>query len=104
MSPSWIDAHRACEDSGKHEGDLELITWESVSEFGDKLGWGNIVVEESDEMKQKFEAEFNGSQEKLYEHWPRAFRWTCCGTDGNQKYGCDHHGSGSKACSCDFCR
>ena len=48
MSPSWIDAHRACEDGAKHEGDLELITWESTSELREKLGWGNCLIEESE--------------------------------------------------------
>ncbi len=104
MPKSWIDAHRVCEDGGKHEGDLELITWERVDKDGYKLGWGNCYIEESDEMKQKFEKEFNSDHKKLYDYRPQAFRWRCCGTDGNQEFGCDHHGSGSNPCSCDYCR
>jgi hypothetical protein len=104
MSATWIDAHRACEDGGKHEGTLELITWESTDSDGDRLGWGNVLIDEADELEKKFETEFNSSHEKLYEYRPQAFRWTCCGTQGDQDFGCDHHGSGSRACTCDFCR
>jgi len=68
------------------------------------MGWGNVLLEESADMKAKFEGEFKGDPRKLYRHWPQAFRWTCCGIDAGMKYGCDHHGEGSKPCSCDFCR
>lgn len=103
MSTSWIDAHCTCEDGGNHEGNLEIITWYSGS-GDDKLGWGKVYIDDADELKQKFEIEFNSSHEKVYEYRPLAFRWTYCGMDGAQDFGCDHHGSGSKACSCDFCR
>ncbi|KAI1773578.1 hypothetical protein F4818DRAFT_116554 [Hypoxylon cercidicola] len=36
-------------------------------------------------------------------YWPRAFRWTCCGLCGDQRLGCDHHGTGPDPCQCDFC-
>jgi hypothetical protein len=68
------------------------------------MGWGNCLASESDEMKGKFENDFNSNEAKLYEYWPQAFRWTCCGTEGDQRFGCDHHGSGSTPCSCDFCK
>jgi hypothetical protein len=51
--------------------------------------------------KQK---DLKGDEKKLYDEWPQGFRWTCCGTPGDQKFGCDHHGRGSKPCTCDFCR
>src|SRR6266498_4166168 len=98
MAPTsqWYDPHRLCEDGNKHEGRLELITWSS----GDgELGWGNCIAEESDELKEKFEKEFKGDEKKMYEYWPQGFRWTCCGTEGDQMFGCDHHGTGSGACS-----
>lgn len=99
----WYDKHRKCQDGYKHEGKLELITWNSV-EDGYEKGWGNVVIEESDDMRTKFEEEFKGDEAKLYEYWPQAFRWTCCGTDAGMDWGCDHHGSGSRACTCDYCR
>jgi hypothetical protein len=80
---------------------LELITWSCPK---DGLGWGNIVEEESDDHRRKFEVEFGGDEEKFYKYWQQAFRWTCCGTDAGMDWGCDHHGSGSKPCTCDFCR
>lgn len=65
------------------------------------------VVEEVDEMKEKFEGEFGRSHAKLADYWPNAFRWTCCGMrldEGN--WGCDHHGDPRSPvpCKCDFCR
>jgi len=68
------------------------------------MGWGNCLASESDELKEKFEKEFNSNEEKMYEYWPQGFRWTCCGTEGDQRFGCDHHGNGSTPCSCDFCK
>ena len=112
-SPKWYDKHRLCQDEFKHEGRLELITWSvpatSQRSDGDDwcedMGWGNCVAgEDSDSLKRKFETEFSGSEEKLYEYWPQGFRWTCCGIDGDQEWGCDHHGTGSESCTCDFCR
>jgi hypothetical protein len=99
----WYTKYRKCDDGSLHEGKLELITWNSNSD-GDKMGWGNVLLEESADMKAKFEGEFKGDPRKLYRDWPQAFRWTCCGMDAGMKFGCDHHGEGSKPCSCDFCR
>ncbi|KAF8162110.1 hypothetical protein BJ912DRAFT_1006650 [Pholiota molesta] len=100
-APKWYDKHRKCRDGNRHEGDLELITWPNAQEG---TGWGHVLEEEADEMRAKFEGEFGGDEQKLFKYWPQAFRWTCCGTDADMNWGCDHHGSGSKPCSCDFCR
>ena len=48
--------------------------------------------QESDDLKRKFEEEFEKDPERLYEYLPQAFRWTCCGTDASMDWGCDHHG------------
>ena len=97
----WYDKYRKCRDGTKHEGQLELITW--VCEE-DQIGFGACWLEECDNLKNKFETEFEGNLARFYEYRPHAFRWTCCGTSGSMRYGCDHHGTGSKPCSCDFCR
>jgi hypothetical protein len=102
-SVPWYDKYRKCSDGSLHEGKLELITWNSIS-YDEEMGWGNVILEESADMKAKFEGEFQGDPKKLYRHWPQAFRWTCCGIDADIKFGCDHHGTGSKPCTCDFCR
>ncbi|GLB41022.1 putative MYND finger [Lyophyllum shimeji] len=99
--PKWYDKHRKCRDGHNHEGDLELITWNCPKE---KTGWGAVCLEEADDLKHRFETEMGGDLQKLYEEWPDAFRWTCCGTSAGMDHGCDHHGSGSFPCSCDFCR
>ncbi|KAF5337594.1 hypothetical protein D9758_014937 [Tetrapyrgos nigripes] len=65
---------------------------------------GNVFKEEADELKRKFEQEFSGDEEKFYKYRRQAFRWTCCGLDADLDYGCDHHGTGSAPCSCDFCK
>lgn len=114
-SPShWYDKHRLCEDRTQHEGSLELITWSVPATnqrpadsdgFCPDLGWGNCFAgEDSDSLRRQFETEFAGSEERFYEYWPQGFRWTCCGTEGEQKFGCDHHGKGARPCSCDFCK
>ncbi|KAJ7217714.1 hypothetical protein GGX14DRAFT_597525 [Mycena pura] len=100
-APKWYDKHRKCQDGRNHEGRLELITWDCPEE---ELGWGACFADESDDLKKKFETEFGSDEEKFFEHWPQGFRWTCCGTDGGMDYGCDHHGSGSRSCTCDYCR
>jgi hypothetical protein len=100
-SAVWYDKHRKCRDGNKHEGRLELIIWSCPKEA---TGWGHCCKEESDDLRRKFEVEFGGDEEKFHEYWPQGFRWTCCGTDAGMEYGCDHHGSGSKPCTCDFCR
>ncbi|KDQ17573.1 hypothetical protein BOTBODRAFT_29748 [Botryobasidium botryosum FD-172 SS1] len=99
--PAWHDKHRKCDDGNRHEGRLELITWTLP---GSDLGWGNCFAEESDDLKRKFEVEYGGDEEKFFEYWPQGFRWTCCGAEGDNTYGCDHHGAGRKPCTCDFCR
>lgn len=104
-SKPWYDKHRKCEDGNRHEGKLELIIW-SGERDGTEVGWGNHPVEDSGavKLKEKFETEFNSDEEKLYKYWPPAFRWTCCGEDADSSFGCDHHGSGSTPCTCDFCK
>ncbi|KAH6983603.1 hypothetical protein BKA56DRAFT_631858 [Ilyonectria sp. MPI-CAGE-AT-0026] len=102
-SGQWYDRHRKCDDGYSHEGKLALITWTSILD-GNRMGWGNTFAAESDRLKEKFEKEFNSNEEKLYEYWPHAFRWTRCGNEGDQQFGCDHHGTGSTPCTCDFCR
>ncbi len=97
----WYDCHRLCQDGSEHFGDLELITWKCPT---DGTGWGNVFVEEEEHMKKKFTEEFGGDLKKLFDNWPQAFRWRCCGMDGSMTWGCDHHGSGTKPCTCDFCK
>lgn len=105
----WYDAFRKCEDGTSHFGDLELITWGKTRyEDGDQkvdgeLGWGNSVVNEVWFLKQKYEEEFGFDDISMYEFWPQGFRWTCCGLEGDERLGCDHHGSGLDPCQCDFC-
>ncbi|KIM38938.1 hypothetical protein M413DRAFT_447589 [Hebeloma cylindrosporum] len=101
ISLVWYDRYRKCKDGTRHEGKLELMTWPSPEE---DLGWGGCFADESDDLKHKFEVEFGGDEARFYKHWPQGFRWTCCGTDAGMKWGCDHHGTGSKPCTCDFCR
>lgn len=101
----WYDVHRRCDDSSDHEGRLELITWptSAADAHGEAMGWGNCLAEESQEMQKTFEEQYAGDEERFYEYWPQGFRWTCCGTSGDLSYGCDHHGKGTKPCTCDFC-
>ncbi|KAF9475461.1 hypothetical protein BDN70DRAFT_840872 [Pholiota conissans] len=104
LIPKWYDKYRKCRDGNLHEGNLELITWSCTeTEDGILKGWGNVDIEESADLKEKFEKEFKGDEKELHRYWPEAFRWTCCGTDAGIEYGCDHHGTGSTPCSCDFC-
>ncbi|KAJ7899045.1 hypothetical protein B0H13DRAFT_1718217 [Mycena leptocephala] len=100
-APKWYDKHRLCRDGNSHEGRLELITWDCPEEG---KGWGAYFADESESLKRKFEIEFESDEEKLFDYWPRGFRWTCCGTHAGMDYGCDHHGTGSRPCTCDFCR
>ncbi|RYP40831.1 hypothetical protein DL769_011706 [Monosporascus sp. CRB-8-3] len=100
----WYDAHRKCRDGSSHFGELELITWEGVAEStGERLGWGNCLISEGPALKRKYEEEFGCDDSKLFKEWPQAYRWTCCGTGGDMKWGCDHHGSGPRPCECDYC-
>lgn len=75
-------------------GELELITWGGVDN-GIRLGWGGIVVEESAALKRRFETDMGRDEAQLFSRWPAAFRWRCCGMDGESRMGCDHHGNGS---------
>ncbi|KDR69935.1 hypothetical protein GALMADRAFT_255247 [Galerina marginata CBS 339.88] len=97
----WYDRFRKCKDGSRHEGRLELITWPNAKEG---TGWGQCFADEADDLRRKFEEEYDGDEGKFFKYWPQGFRWTCCGTDSGMKWGCDHHGSGSKPCTCDFCR
>ncbi|KAF9523940.1 hypothetical protein CPB83DRAFT_645991 [Crepidotus variabilis] len=97
----WYEAYRKCKDGTRHEGVLELITWSCPKEG---TGWGHCFEEESADMKEKFEVKYGGDEKRFYNYWPQGFRWTCCGMEGDMKYGCDHHGTGKKPCTCDFCR
>ncbi|KAK0484892.1 hypothetical protein IW261DRAFT_865427 [Armillaria novae-zelandiae] len=97
----WYDRYRLSQDGSKHFGKLELITWKCPEEG---TGWGHVVVEEEEYMKNKFQNESGGDQRKFYKYWPQGFRWTCCGMDGSMTFGCDHHGTGPSPCTCDFCK
>ena len=78
-----------------HKGKLELVEWgmrggpDMLDEYGDEqeaLGWGGCFVEESDELKAKFE-ESHGERtpQNLAAfhdgHHDGCFRWTCCGNE-----------------------
>ena len=48
---------RRCDDGGRHDGSLELLTWECPDDgtgLG-ALGWGACFLEESEHLKDKFE-------------------------------------------------
>lgn len=98
----WKKYQTKCEDGGRHDGKLELITWESIDD-GEKLGWGACLIDESADLKHMYETNYGSDDAKFYEYWPQGFRWTCCGGRGDNPYGCDHHGTGSTPCKCDFC-
>ncbi|TFK99195.1 hypothetical protein BDV98DRAFT_511234, partial [Pterulicium gracile] len=99
----WYDKHRKCDDRSEHFGKLELIIWTGVDD-GDKLGFGCVYEDEADDLKHRFETEFNSDLEKFFEERPMGYRWTCYGMVGDMTYGCDHHGTGPKPCTCDYCR
>ncbi|KAJ7826097.1 hypothetical protein B0H14DRAFT_2453212 [Mycena olivaceomarginata] len=100
-APKWYDKHRMCRDGNKHEGRLEIVTWESPEH---NTGWGACDKDRAEEVKRYFETDMEGDEELLFKYMPTAFRWTCCGTHARKNPGCDHHGSGSYPCTCDFCR
>ena len=58
-----------------------------------------ILVEAEANSKQKLE-DCGGDFAEFFKLCPQAFRWTCCGTPGDNVKGCDHHGTG---CRCDNC-
>ncbi|EIN13012.1 hypothetical protein PUNSTDRAFT_82541 [Punctularia strigosozonata HHB-11173 SS5] len=104
-SSSWMDKYRGCRDGSLHEGKLELMTWEYIEPTTkERMGWGNVVIEGAEYMKKVLREECNGKLSRLFKKRPEAFRWTCCGTDAGMNFGCDHHGTGSRPCTCDFCR
>jgi hypothetical protein len=70
---------------------------------------GGCLVEESDELKRKFETEFGGDKLKLLKYNDMAFRWTCCGL--NARHGNEWLRSSRRLmatmrarlpCGCDF--
>jgi hypothetical protein len=67
-------------------------------------GWGYKLRAEADALRARFEGGLRRDERALHAEWPGAFRWTCCGTDAEMDWGCDHHGTGSRPCTCDFCR
>jgi uncharacterized C2H2 Zn-finger protein len=86
-----------------HYGVPELIIWPGNDDAGFKTGWGNVQESESAALKKRFEKEMGCDEEKLAKARPEAFRWTCCGATLDTPYQCDHHGSGPRPCTCDFC-
>lgn len=55
-------------DGSFHNGQLELVTWPSRS---GRKGWGGVVVEESEEMRNKYLTEFRSDDQKVRP----VFRW-----------------------------
>ncbi|KIY69942.1 hypothetical protein CYLTODRAFT_392887 [Cylindrobasidium torrendii FP15055 ss-10] len=102
----WYDRYRLCRDGSKHQGKLELMTWGESAEDndGDETGWGCCLIDECEGLKKLYETKYGSDDSRFYKYWPQGFRWTCCGTTGDMSYGCDHHGTGSRPCTCDFCR
>lgn len=122
----WFDKHRKCDDMSAHFGKLELVTWSGVCQVTEgtlllqsvpftlqrnptiaakeHLGFGCVFEEEAADPKERFETDCHSDLEKFFEYRPQGFRWTCCELVGSSPYGCDHHGTGPKACTCDFCR
>ena len=49
-------------DGSFHDGQLELVTWPSRS---GRKGWGGVVVEESEEMRNKYLTEFRSDDQKV---------------------------------------
>jgi hypothetical protein len=92
------------DDKSFHFGTLELITWEWTNEYADRLGSANVFIAEANDMRKILTEKCGGDEERFHAYWPQAFRWSCCGLDDSMAYGCDHHGTGPKPCSCDFCR
>ena len=123
-SDHWYDKYRGCRDGSMHEGrrsippsdissvltlvyhlgKLVLITWEWIDhELGEHMGWGNVPIDEVEAHKRMFEVDCHGRESRFFKKWPQGFCWTCCGASGSMNFGCDHHGSGSRPCTCDFC-
>jgi len=120
-APRWWDKERKCPSCNtthawkrschfdqcltppeNHYGVPELIIWPG-NDNGYQTGWGNIQKDKSAALKKRFEEELGCDEEKLAKIRPQAFRWTCCGATLDTPYQCDHHGSGPRPCTCDFC-
>lgn len=54
------DVIRGCDDGNLHEGKLELVAWEG-SWHGESVGWGAVLMEESDGLKARFEVSRNSN-------------------------------------------
>lgn len=81
------------------------MTWEWTNpDIGHRMGWGNSLIEDAPEVRRRSEVDCKGKKSLFFKQKPRAFRWTCCGTHAGMNFGCDHHGGGSKPCTCDFCQ
>ncbi|KAJ1428233.1 hypothetical protein B484DRAFT_396925 [Ochromonadaceae sp. CCMP2298] len=109
---SWVDAYRSTCDgmnrvTGRHMGDLELVTWDFVELDGTALGWGAFMKEEEADNLKMFHTKFGGDVQKFLKKGKchNSFRWTCCGMSAAQGVnGCDHHGDlANLPCTCDFC-
>ncbi|WIA33074.1 hypothetical protein OEZ86_006230 [Tetradesmus obliquus] len=82
---------------------MDLITWKGEDEGGEELGFGACNLEECEELREVVETKYGGDEARFFGYWPHGFRWTCCAMTGDMSCGCDHHGTGSKPCCCDFC-
>jgi hypothetical protein len=53
---------RRCQDGSLHKGKLELVTWDTPENpnenYGEAMGWGAVVEDEAEVLKQKFEVRF----------------------------------------------
>lgn len=101
MGKKWYDRYRLCRDGSKHHGKLEVMT---SGERSEGTGWGNIALDEAQEVKKLWETKYGCDPKRFFKSYPLSFRWTCCGTDGGMVWGCDHHGTGPQPCTCDFCK
>ena len=75
MSTHWSKKHQdSCNDGGRHDGKLELITWNTTEKDGSKLGWGGVYLEEAEQLKEKFVQKYNSNEEAFFAYWPQGFR------------------------------
>ncbi|KAK6992430.1 hypothetical protein R3P38DRAFT_192679 [Favolaschia claudopus] len=74
-APKWYDRHRKCQDGSKHEGRLELVTWDCPEE---ELGWDACFANESENLKKEFETEYGGDEKKFSVGLGQR-NWTTCG-------------------------
>lgn len=79
MEAKWYDRYRHGL-GGFHPGVLELITEERDNpDTGERMGWGNCLVEEGPELRHKYVVEFGCDDSKLFEEWPQAYRYVWAG-------------------------